>query len=312
MSLRTDLKTLLRSEVKLSNYCTMQVGGTARYFAEPSQEEELLDLIEFSRHENIPFFILGKGSNVIFPDEGYPGLVITLIHYELDRFRFDAHQCLLNASAGIHLYRLCLLCRDHGMGGAEFLANIPGTLGGALFMNAGFSRFPGQKSEISDLTEEVTVLDTQGVKETLQRSQLQFTYRHSNLEGKIVLGGTLRLWRRRPEEIQKEIQANFAYRNDKQDLKHPSSGSIFKNPAALQDQTDGLKFRSAGEIIEGLGVKGMRLGGAAVSPKHGNYIINTGGAKSSDIIQLIRKVQHMVFDATGFFLEPEVRIIEKS
>ncbi len=151
MSLRTDLKTLLRPNVRLANFCTMQVGGPARYFAEPSTEEELCDLVEFAQQENIPFFVLGKGSNVIFPDDGFPGLVITTIHYEQDRIEFDEEKLQVRASAGIHLYRLVLACRDHGFGGGEFLGNIPGTVGGAILMNGGFSRFPGQKNEIGDL-----------------------------------------------------------------------------------------------------------------------------------------------------------------
>jgi UDP-N-acetylmuramate dehydrogenase len=303
MSLRTDIKALLRHNVRLAQYCTMQVGGLAKYFAEPSTEEELLDLVEFARHENIPYFILGKGSNVIFPDEGYPGLVITMIHFDQDRILFDQDKPVVTVSAGVHLYRLVVACRDHRLGGAEFLCNIPGTVGGALIMNGGFSRFPGQKSEIGDITEEVTVINQEGKKEIINKKDLEFSYRHSNLAGKIVLSGTFRLWYRKSEEIQKEIRANFDYRNSKQDLKHPSSGSIFKNPA--------YPTQSAGKLIDGLGLKGTKVGGAMVSLLHGNYIVNAGQAKSSDIVQLIHQLQKMVFDATGILLEPEVRIIEK-
>ncbi len=302
MSLRTDIKTLLRPNVRLSQYSTMQVGGTAKYFAEPACEEELFDLIEYAHHENMPFMILGKGSNVIFPDEGYPGLVITLIHYEQDRIVIDREKALVTASAGIFLYRLVLTCRDQGIGGLEFLANVPGTIGGAVMMNAGFSRFPGQKNEISDLLQEVTVLNSNGKKETIAKQDLKFTYRNSHLEGRIILSAMLQGWRRTSEDVQKEIRANFAYRNQKQDLRYPSSGSIFKNP--------GGEFPSAGQLIDQLGLKGTRVGEAMVSDKHGNYFINLGNAKSSDLIQLIEKIKKTVFDATGITLEPEVRIIE--
>ncbi len=303
MNLREDLKTLLRRDVRLSQFTTMQVGGLASYFAEPSTEEELLDLLEFAKKEQLPWMMLGKGSNMIFPDEGWPGLIITLIHYELGALHFDKEKSLATASAGINLYRFVLGCRDNGLGGAEFLANIPGTIGGALVMNAGFSRFKGQTSEIGDITEEVTVLNADGVKEILARKDLHFSYRHSNLEGKVVLEGTFRLWRRPAEEIQKEIKANFDYRNTEQDLRFPSSGSIFKNP--------GPGLLSAGEMIDQLGLKGTRVGDAMVSLKHGNYMINAGKAKSSDLVTLIRKVQKSVLDETGILLEPEVRIIEK-
>lgn len=303
MSLPTGLKTLLRHNVELSNFCTMQVGGAAKYFAEPSTEEELLELLDFARQEQVPYFILGKGSNVIFSDEGYPGLVITLIHFEQDKIIFDPERPLATASAGIHLYRLVVACREHGLGGAEFLCNVPGTVGGGLIMNAGFSRFPGQANEIGDITEEVCVLNEEGLKEILPKSRLEFSYRHSNLAGKIILSGTFRLWKRNPEEIQKEIRANFEYRNDKQDLKHPSSGSVFKNPLAPQP--------SAGRLIDQLGLKGLKVGDAMISLKHGNYIINAGNAKSADVFALIEKVQKAVFDATGIFLEPEVKKVQK-
>lgn len=299
MSSQASSKTLLRHNVDLSNFTTMQVGGTARYFSEPSTEEELHEVLEFAKTENLPYFILGKGSNVIFPDEGFPGVVITLIHYEQDKIVFDPDKPVVTASAGIHLYRFVVACRERGLGGAEFLCNVPGTVGGGLIMNAGFSRFPGQTNEISDLVEEVTFLNKDGRKEAWGKDKLQFSYRHSNLEGKIILSGTFRLWRRKPEDIQKEIRANFDYRNSKQDLKHPSSGSIFKNP--------GAPHPSAGKLIDQLGLKGTRVGDAQVSDKHGNYIINVGNAKSSDVWALIEQIQKKVFDATGIVLEPEVK-----
>ncbi len=282
----------------------MQVGGPAKYFAEPSTEEELIELVEHARQEKLPVFILGRGSNVIFPDEGYNGLVVSMIHYEQDKIVFDPEQPLVTASAGIHLYKLVVACREKGLGGAEFLCNIPGSVGGGLAMNAGFSRFPGQMNEIGDLVEEVTVLDENLKKQTLQRKDLEFGYRHSNLGKKIVLSGTFRLRKRQPEDIQKEIKANFDYRNTKQDTKNPSSGSIFKNPEAPTP--------SAGKLVDQLGLKGTRIGGAMVSPKHGNYIINAGQAKSSDIVQLIEKIQKAVFDATGILLETEVKIVRNN
>lgn len=277
----------------------MQVGGIARYFSEPSTEEELIEVLEFAKSEKLPYFILGKGSNCIFSDEVYPGVVITLIHYEQDKIIFDSEKPIVTASAGIHLYRFVVACRERGLGGAEFLCNVPGTVGGGLIMNAGFSRFSGQTNEISDLVEEVCVLNKDGRKETITKDKLEFSYRHSNLEGKIILSGTFHLWRRKPEDIQKEIRANFDYRNSKQDLKHPSSGSIFKNP--------GAPHPTAGKLIDQLGLKGTRVGDAQVSEKHGNYIINLGNAKSSDIWALIELIQKKVFDATGIVLEPEVK-----
>lgn len=281
----------------------MQVGGQAEYFAEPTVEDELIEALEYAAQENLPWMILGKGSNVIFTDEGYPGLVIFLLQYEKDRIHFDTVHMRLTASSGVHLYRLATACRAVGFGGAEFLAGIPGTVGGAVIMNAGFSRFPGQMNEIGDIIEEVTFINPKGKKETRPRDHLEFSYRGSSLEGNIILEAKLKLWKRPPEQIDHEMKANFDYRNTKQDLRYPSSGSIFRNPPA--------PLPSAGRLIEQAGLKGLRVGGMMVSDKHGNYFVKVGPATSADVIELIRKVQKSVFDATQVSLEPEVRIIQR-
>lgn len=294
----------IRKDVDLATFCTMQVGGPAKYYAQPHTEEDLREALRFSSQHQLPVFILGKGSNVIFPDSGYPGLVISMTRFGDQDIRFDSEKSSVYVSAGVFLYKLALACQKNGFGGAEFLASIPGTVGGALMMNAGYSRHPGQKNEIGDLVEEVYVMDAEGKRLVLTKDKLEFNYRHSNLENFVVLGAKLKFWHRRSEDIQTEIDANFKYRNDHQDLKHPSSGSIFKNPAPPQP--------SAGKLIDSLNLKGMRVGGAMVSERHGNYIINANAATASDVIQLIHQVQKLVFDATQILLEPEVRIINRS
>ncbi len=301
MSLPAGLKVLLRRNVELSKFCTMQIGGPADYFAEPRTDDELAEVLQFAREENLPAFILGKGSNVVFSDEGWRGLVVTLIHFRDQDVRFDPDAGEVTASGGVHLYRLATACRDAGLSGAEFLSGIPGTVGGAVMMNAGFSRFPGQKNEIGDLIKEVVVLDETGKRRRLGRDELDFSYRRSNLEGKIILEAVLKLWRRPVEFIEQEIRANFEYRNREQDLKHPSSGSIFKNPSA--------PHASAGRLIDQLGLKGTSAGGMTVSPVHGNYFIKTGPATCADLQVLISMIQKAVLDGTGILLEPEVRII---
>ena len=298
MSSRTDLKLWLRRKVDLSRHTTMHVGGPAEYFAEPTHEEELIELIEFSRQEALPFMILGRGSNVIFSDHGYPGMIISMNHYHSDQVTFDPDPPLVTASAGTPLCRLATLCRDHGLGGCEFLSSIPGSLGGALVMNAGFSRFSGQTNQIGDIVEEVVILNEDGKKAALKASEIVFCYRHSSLKGKIVLSGTLHLWKRKSEEIDHEIKANFEYRSRIQNVRYPSSGSIFKNPSG--------SALSAGKLLDGVGLKGMRVGDAMVSQEHANYMINLGNAKSSDFEQLIKKVQQAVLNATGIILETEV------
>ncbi|MBI3317200.1 MAG: UDP-N-acetylmuramate dehydrogenase [Candidatus Omnitrophica bacterium] len=304
MNLRTALKTPLRQGVSLSQYSTMQVGGPSRYFASPETEEELFELLDFARREKMPWLVIGKGSNMIFPDEGYAGLVISFLHYEQNKICFDLKEDSVTAGAGIFLYRLVLAARDQGLGGIEFLCNVPGTVGGAVIMNAGFSRFPGQVNEAGDVLAEVEVLGEDGKKERWFKKDLVFSYRQSNLNGKIVLAAKFQLWKRRRKDIEREIRANFDFRNSKQDLRFPSSGSIFKNPPK--------PLPAAGQLIDRLGLKGKRVGGAVVSEKHANYIINAGGAKSSDIVELIRRIQKLVLDATEVSLETEVRIIEKN
>ena len=169
-------------------------------------------------------------------------------------------------------------------------------------MNAGFSRTPGEIHNIGEVVEEVTVLEN-GRKCVLPRESLIFSYRHSNLDGKIILSAALKTIRKDIGGIADEIKANFDYRNRKQDLRYPSCGSIFKNPP--------LPYPPAARLIDQLGLKGTRVGGAMISDKHSNYLVNTGNAKSSDVIQLICQIRETVFNATGVLLEPEVRIIER-
>lgn len=303
MSLRAGLKVSLRRNVLLSQYTTMQVGGPADLFAEPVNEEELAEALDFARQDQIPFVILGKGSNSVFPDEGYPGLVISLLQFEKKRIVFDTERAFVRASGGVFLYGFVLACRDQGLAGMEFLSNIPGTIGGAVVMNAGFSRFAGQKMEIGDLVQEVTVLQYDGQRRVLSRNELEFSYRRSNLKDCVVVEAGLQLMRRPKDEIDREIKACFSFRNAKQDLRYPSSGSIFKNPPAPAP--------AAAAMIDQLGLKGTRVGGMMVSEKHGNYFVNVGQAKCSDLVQLIQNIQEKVFHEKGVWLEPEVRIVPK-
>lgn len=296
------LKALLRSDVLLSRYSTFQIGGRARFFAEPASTAELKSLLDFARQEDLAFLVIGKGSNILFPDEGFGGLVITLIHFEQNRIIFDETKQSMTASSGINLYRLALAARDAGLGGLEFLSHVPGTLGGALVMNAGFSRMTGQKKEIGDWVEEVSVLDSEGEIRQLGRDDLSFQYRRTNLAGFVILGARLKLYPADPKEIQAEIQSNFQYRNGVQDLRYPSAGSVFKNPQGGQG--------SSGQLIDKVGLKGKRIGGAMISDRHANFIVNLGGARSGDVLELIALAQERVLEAFGVQLEPEIRIIQ--
>lgn len=304
MSKLIQFKIPLRFDVPLSRYSTIQIGGPARFFSEPRSLEELKGLLDFAREEGLPVLGIGKGSNILFPDEGFPGLVVTFIHYEPQRILFDLKQDMVTASSGVNLYRLALAARDRGLGGCEFLSHIPGTLGGAVMMNAGFSRVPGKKSEIGGLVEEVTVLTPQGEIKRLGRGELDFQYRKTNLEGYVILEARLKLFRSTPEKVQTEIRESFEYRNRVQDLRFPSAGSVFKNPGGSQG--------SCGFLIEKVGLKGFRIGGAMISDRHANFIVNVGGAKASEVLELIATAEEKVFEAFEIRLEPEIRIIRNA
>lgn len=298
LSAVTDLK--IRRNVALSAFVTMQIGGRANYFAEPTNQEELASVLAWAHDEKIPFFVLGKGSNVVFEDEGYFGVVISMLRYRSEDLRREGQDVV--AGAGVHLYRLAKFCCTQELAGAEFFANIPGTVGGAVVMNAGFSRISGKKNETSDILKEVHILNEKGKEQVLRREDLSFEYRKSNLPPRsFVIEARFHLQSGTKSAIAAEMQANFDYRNTKQDLKFPSSGSVFKNPAP--------PMPSAGKLIEKNDLKGRRIGGMQVSEKHANYFINVGKATCQDLRALIEEVQAVVFVSEGVRLEPEVRII---
>lgn len=298
LSAVTDLK--IRRNVALSGFVTMQAGGRANYFAEPTSTEELSVVLNWAHEEKIPSFVLGKGSNVVFDDEGFDGVVISMLRFRSEDLRREG--CDVIAGAGVHLYRLAKFCCTQELAGGEFFANIPGTVGGAVYMNAGFSRIAGKKNETADLLKSVRLMDNKGKEQTLLRSQLIFEYRKSKLPpNTLVTEARFTLRPGEKNEIAAEMQANFDYRNTKQDLKFPSSGSIFKNPSAPSP--------SAGLLIERNGLKGKRVGGMMVSEKHANYFINVGKGTCRDLKNLIEEVQTVIFVSEGIRLEPEVKII---
>ena len=180
----------LQRKVPLAPYTTLRIGGPAAYFAEPENEEELSKLLAWVKREGLFFFILGNGSNVIFDDVGYKGLVISMRRFRNDLIKMDLDRSQVTVSAGVSLARLVRFCQESGLAGTEFLAQIPGTVGGALVMNAGFSRHRGQRNEIGDLVLEVRVLQKDGTPVMLGREDLKFSYRHSNLDKYLLLEAT--------------------------------------------------------------------------------------------------------------------------
>lgn len=304
MSLRLDLKVPIHTNVSLKSYSTFKIGGLARYFAEPQTREELFRVLEFQRVEHLPFYIVGRGSNLLFSDSGFPGLVISLRKFEPNHYSIE-RECLLQVSGGMSLFRVSILSQEHELGGAEFMCHIPGTAGGALMMNAGFGRKGSGYFEMKDIFESCTVLDLNDRLDikTLTCGDIQFEYRKSSIPNHfLILDVVLHLKPKPSKEVEEEIKANFAYRNSVQDLRYPSAGSTFKNPKGHS--------LTAGQILDQVQMKRMRIGGAMVSERHANFFLNVDHAKSQDVLDLMAIAQKRAFETFGVQLESEVRYVE--
>ncbi len=283
------------SQVSLADYTTWKVGGPAEWFAEPASRDELMALVRWARAETIPLRLIGAGSNLLISDGGLEGL--TLCNRRLQGSVIDAATGLVEAQAGEPIPTLARKAARAGLSGLEWAVGIPGTVGGAAVMNAG-----AQGGCTADWLQEVTVLDPNGGDGpfVMQASELEFAYRHSRLQREqlLVLSARFRLSSGHdPAEISRRTSANLLSRTSSQPYQQPSCGSVFRNPEP----------RKAGQLIEQLGLKGLALGGAMVSPIHANFIVNTGGASAHDIDQLIQLVQQRVFSAHGIELHTEVK-----
>lgn len=275
----------------MKNHTTLRIGGPAQYFAEVSSREEIRNLIKTANENRIPFMAIGAGSNVLIGDKGFEGIVFKLIG-QLADCSFSGNE--LEAGGGAYLPVLVNKCSEKGLAGIDSLAGIPGTIGGALVSNAGT-----RSGCIGDITEYVLVMDEKGNETGLKKKDLKFSYRASNLEGKIVLNARFSLKKEQKNDILKRISESLIKRSAAQPLDAWSVGSIFKNPEG----------DSAGRLIEAAGMKGMRFGGALVSEKHANFIVNTGSATASDMRNLIASVRRSVSEKFGKNLELEIKII---
>ena len=275
----------------MSRHTTFRVGGPARLFLIPETEEELAKAVRECTRLELSFTIVGRGSNLLVSDRGYRGVVIQ-IGDALAGVQVSG--TTLRAQAGISLASLAnQACRLY-LTGLEFAAGIPGTLGGALLMNAG-----AYGGEMKDVVRSVRLMDPDGTIREVDAAWMDYGYRKSRAqeEGCIILGGTLELKPGDPKVIQATMQELAARRRDKQPLDHPSAGSFFKRP----------KGYFAGALIEQAGLKGFAVGGAQVSEKHAGFVINTGNATAADIAALQKEVVRRVQERFGVTLEPEVR-----
>jgi len=284
----------------MSQHTTFGIGGPADALLTVRTDQQLRDLVRWTRDRGLPFMILGAGSNLLVRDGGIRGLVVKLANgFESMR---QGSEPLPNgwagiiAGAGVLVRKLGKYALDHGLGGLNFALGIPGTVGGALRMNAG-----AWGSSMADTTRSISFLNRQGDIVTMDKERLHFSYRGLNLEeGSIILRGEFRLERSDREGLRQEALNMQRKRRSTQPLSLPSAGSIFRNPSADV---------SAGELIDRAGLKGLRKGGAEVSTRHANFIVNKGDARASDVVALMEHIQDVVLDRFAVRLEPEVIII---
>jgi UDP-N-acetylmuramate dehydrogenase len=286
--------TSLREGVALAEFCTWKVGGAAEWFAEPADQAELQALIAWARQHELPLRCIGAGSNLLIADEGLAGVTLCLRRLQGSRLTASG---LVEAEAGEPIPTLARKAARAGLHGLEWAVGIPGTVGGAAVMNAG-----AQGGCTAERLVSVRVIDPQRPDQPLELSgaDLAFSYRHSRLqlEPLIVVSARFQLEPGHdPATITARTSANLHSRTSSQPYQQPSCGSVFRNPEP----------QKAGQLIEGLGLKGLHIGGAMVSPIHANFIVNTGGATAADIDALIRTVQDRVRQAHGITLQPEVK-----
>lgn len=288
----------IRFHCPMAEYTTFQVGGAVEALYEAHDMEELKRLLVYLDRERIPYMALGRGSNVLVKDAGLEGIAIIFCGSlsTIEEERTDDRSVL--AGAGLSLVDLLNYCHRSALGGLEFLSGIPGTVGGAVAMNAGaFGK------EIAERVKEIHIVDKRGNLVVKNRqSELAFSYRKLHLEkGSVIVKALFRLIPDSKESIGGKIFEYLKRKKESQPLDYPSAGSVFKNPAGDY----------AGRLIESVGLRGAKIGGAMISDKHGNYIINTGGAKAKDILDLVCLAQEVVKKETGIQLELEIRVVGK-
>ena len=283
----------VHTDEPMSRHTTFRIGGNADYFVKPGNADEVAAVIAVCREYNIPYFILGNGSNLLVSDDGYRGMIINIMD-NMDSVTVDGR--IITAQAGAMLVRVSVMARDNALTGLEFASGIPGTIGGAVYMNAG-----AYGGEMKNVVKTVRAIDEYGRIYELDSEKMDFSYRHSIVEERklIVLEVTLELEHGSREAIDDRMKELAEARRSKQPLEYPSAGSTFKRPEGY----------FAGKLIMDAGLRGYSVGGAHVAEYHCGFVINKGGATASDVVELIRDVQHDVDDKFGVTLEPEVKML---
>lgn len=291
--LSTIEKDHMRLDCPMKEYTSFRAGGSAGLLIEPGSMAELFSAVEACRNEKVPMLVMGNGSNLLFRDEGYEGVVLR-IGQGISQVWTEGN--VLFAEAGALLSAVAKEAARQSLAGLEFASGIPGSIGGAVFMNAG-----AYGGEMKDVLLSTMALSPSGIMKDRKKEDMALGYRSSVFQqtGEIIIGVKLLLAPGKAGEIQEKMRDLTARRNEKQPVSLPSAGSFFKRPEG----------HFAGKLIEECGLKGLSLGGARVSPLHAGFIVNEGGATAKDILELMRVIQETVYDKTGVRLEPEVRII---
>lgn len=282
----------IRIAEPMSAHTTFHIGGPAALFVEPKTEEKIKLVLEIIQNEGANYFVLGRGSDLLVSDRGYDGVIVSTAG--LDKIVVEGEQIV--AGAGVFLADLSKTAAEAKLMGLEFSCGIPGSVGGAIFMNAG-----AYESEISHVLSEALILERDGIIHWVPVKDLDLGYRHSNIEEKkrTILAGSFTLKKGNPEEINAKILDLTRRREEKQPLEYPSAGSTFKRP----------KGYFAGKLISDAGLCGYQRGGAQVSKKHCGFVINVDHATAEDVYGLIGDVQRIVKEKFGVELHPEVRML---
>ncbi len=290
----------VRFDEPMRLHTTFHIGGPAQIWAEPQDPEELKKLLRLATEGSLPVTVVSGGANLLVRDEGIPGLVLHLGHPGFQGFRRSDEGFVVGA--GLSIEWLIRRATEASVSGVEFLAGVPGRVGGAVRMNAGTHDDEGKSHSFSDVVRSVTLMDPEGRIETVSVEQAGFGYRSSKLSGRIVLGATLDLSPDDPETIAQRVKRLWSFKRDTQDWTAPSVGCIFKNPAGGE---------AAGRLIDQAGMKGFRIGGAAVSRIHANFIMNLGSARAADVLALIEEVRSRVRRKSKVELELEVQLLPR-
>lgn len=281
------------TDVMLKDYTSFKIGGAADLMVFPDEADKLSEIVAYASKNRVPVLVIGKGSNLLVSDDGFKGVVINMCRFDSVRL---VDETTIVCQSGISLSRLCRFALGNSLTGLEFAFGIPGTAGGAAYMNAG--AYGGEMKDVLISCEHVLPNGEIGV---FSGDELKLGYRHSVYSDTdlLITSLTLKLKKGNAEEIKAKMDELMSKRRDKQPLEYPSAGSTFKRPEGY----------FAGALIEQCGLKGYAVGGAEVSEKHAGFVVNKGGATANDVLAVIKHCQDTVLKETGVFLEPEVKII---